>query len=146
MSLAELFGIKETWRQRIARARLARHWSFVTRQSTPLPSLSPLGRGEGEGHASPITRHFSLESLEPRLLLSAAPATIAADLSALSIQHSAFSTSAEAPLVLLENDTPSGGDALASTADIQPQAAPAEPTLISAIDRPNDAGGAITLT
>jgi hypothetical protein len=74
MSLAELFGIKETWRQRMKRAR--RDWlrSRLARPKSKLSAISHQRSALWSAHLpSPIPRHFVLESLEPRLLLSGSP-------------------------------------------------------------------------
>jgi hypothetical protein len=59
MSLAQLFGLKETWRQRMKRARHEWFRSCHKYFATP--------------HRGSVSQ-FSLEMLEPRLLLNAAPA------------------------------------------------------------------------
>ena len=71
MSLATLFYLKETFRARV------RHWrqTCFRRRLTPSFRSSPLPTSH-----SPLTRHtaslFTLESLEPRLLLSATPTEV----------------------------------------------------------------------
>ena len=129
MSLAELFGMKETWRQWMRRARHER-----------------LRKRDASRFTFHVSR-FTLESLEPRILLSGTPGPIVLDQAVpetglASVMASAQST----PVVLLDSGTQSGSGALASSADIQPQALPAAPTAVSAIDRVNDAGSAIALT
>jgi len=64
MSLAELFGLKETWRQRVRRTR--RDWFRSRPQVSSKRSRAHLSR-------------FTLEMLEPRLLLNAAPVIEAAE-------------------------------------------------------------------
>ena len=129
MSLAELFGIKETWRERM---RLVRHWSFVNRRSKPQ-------------HAALHTQPFILEPLEPRVLLSAAT-IVPEEL----IQETQFNGPVESintePLVVLDQIGDVGGGFGLSESNLEPQAPPAEPTSVAAVDRPNDAGGAINLT
>ena len=74
MSLAELFGIKETWRQRFNRAR--RDWfrSHLAHQKSQPSAISHQRSALQSAHRSSfIPRHFLLESLEPRVLLNATP-------------------------------------------------------------------------
>jgi hypothetical protein len=85
MSLAQLFGLKETWRQRMKRARhewfRSCHNAFEVR------------------HRAPVSQ-FSLEMLEPRLLLNAAPVIEAITQEAVI----ASAQQAPSPLVLLDGD------------------------------------------
>jgi ELWxxDGT repeat protein len=106
MSLAELFGLKETWRQRVRRTR--RNWLRSRHQSFSRRSPAHLS-------------HFTLEMLEPRLLLNAAPV-------AETIAQEAIVTPAEfapSPLVLLDGDAAAleqPGTGAEGTADPEPAA------------------------
>ena len=66
MSLAQLFFLKETFRENLRRWRRA---SFVTRPSAVFFANSTLNIQD----SALRTRHFALEALEPRLLLSVVP-------------------------------------------------------------------------
>jgi hypothetical protein len=71
MSLAQLFYLKETFRERMRRWRrrgLRDRTSFVTRQSA-----GGWNSARSAQHSGLSTQHFTLEPLEPRLLLSATP-------------------------------------------------------------------------
>src|SRR6187455_797152 len=122
MSLAQLFGLKETFRQRVKRAR--RDWLSSRRQSTAKRRRTHLS-------------HFTLEMLEPRILLSAAPVLE-------QVSQAAIVAPAEqaTPLVVLDTG-PTG--MTTSSDEIFPQDGPAAPTGLTAVDRPNDTGGAVNL-
>ena len=129
MNLAELFGMKETWRQWMRRAR---HERLRRRDASRLTF-----------HAS----RFTLESLEPRILLSGTPGPIVLDQAVSETGVAGLMASAQSTsVVLLDSGTETGSGALASPSDIQPQASPVEPANLIAADRANDDGHAITLT
>src|SRR6185503_13429928 len=97
MSLAQLFGLKETFRQRVKRAR--RDWLSSRPQSTAKRRRTHLS-------------HFTLEMLEPRILLNAAPLIEA-------VPQEVVSTPAEqspSPLVLLDGGLEQPGTGAEATA------------------------------
>ena len=115
---------RQARRRLAALLRRAKRASNVKRQTLSpfsfLHSPFPVLRSTpSAGHSSPVTRHFLLESLEPRLLLSAAPtaeliasseqlSAISGEPSAISLQLAAPSDSALSPQpsVLSPTSTP----------------------------------------
>ena len=133
MSLAELFGIKETWRQRMKHARFAKRASLIARRSSQVTQ-----------HAARSTQHFVFETLEPRILLSGTPGPIVLDQAVPETGLAGVIASAQStPVVLLDSGTETSSG-ITPSSDLEPQAV--APAGLAAIDRVNDAGSAIALT